>query len=196
MILCVDAKALETSVEVQKAVDLEKIMNDHTKYYNSVEEALKDNFVPLDFCVSIRSIYSNLVVQTTKEDGSRLYYTNITNVQPLPHKGYDLIMYLASICVLSNIKYADGFDDLMFRHSQFMPMGIFNPNPIILNPIIYIHIIVSDEGMEELTKYLKDDREIVNISDIKKDGNLPTFLDTLIVVKKKEEEENAEHNDN
>ena len=96
MILCVDIKALKTSEEVQKDVVLEDLLNNHTKYYDDVKEALLDNFVPLDFSTSIRSIYSNLVVENSKFGGKR-YYTNITDVQPFPHKGYDLIMFLSSI---------------------------------------------------------------------------------------------------
>ena len=183
MLLCVDKTALETSHEVQKAVKLEEIINNHTKYYDSVEEALKDRFVPIDFCVSIRSIYSNRVVQTTKEDGRKIYYTNVTDIQPFPHKGYDLIMYLSSICVMHNVTYKNGFDELMFKHSQFSPIGLYNPDPLVLNPIIYVHIILSDEGIEELPKYLKEDREIVNISDIEKGGCLTALLNTLIEVK-------------
>lgn len=194
MILCVDAKALKTSKEVQKAVNLEEIINDHTKYYESVEEALKDNFVPLDFCVSIRSMYDNSVVQTTKEDGVKIPYTNVTNIQPLPHKGYDLIMFVASTCVLSNINYKDGFDELMFKHSQFVPMGLYNIDPRVLNPVIYTHIIMSDEGMKELAQYLKEGREIVNISDLQKEGSLYAFLNTLVEVKEVKEDE--QHNDN
>ena len=62
MILCIDTTALKTSPDVQKDVDLEDLLNNHTKYYDSEVEALKDHYVPLDFCVSVRSIYSNYVL--------------------------------------------------------------------------------------------------------------------------------------
>ena len=109
MILCVDTKALKTSAEVQTNVKLEDIINNHTKYYDSVEEALKDNYVPLDFSVSIRTLYSNLVVEidAKTEDGNdkKMYYTNMSQVQQFIHKGYDLIMYLTSIGVMMNVNY-------------------------------------------------------------------------------------------
>ena len=104
MILCVDTTALKTSIDVQKDVNLEDILNNHTKYYDTEEEALKDDYAPLDFSVSVRSIYSNLILQIDVVDRKK-YYVNLTNVQPFVHKGYDLIMYLASIGLLYNINY-------------------------------------------------------------------------------------------
>ena len=193
MILCVDIKALKTSEEVQKDVDLEDLLNNHTKYYDDVKEALLDNFVPLDFSTSIRSIYSNLVVENSKFGGKR-YYTNITDVQPFPHKGYDLIMFLSSIGVMHSIDYAIGFDDLMMKHSQFQPIGIYYKGSF-LNPIIYTHIIISDEGIEELRNYLKEGVDIVSIKDMKTEGNVIALTNTLIEVK--EENKDAEQsNDN
>ena len=41
MILCVDTRVLKTSPHVQKDVNLEDILLNHTKYYPSVEEAEK-----------------------------------------------------------------------------------------------------------------------------------------------------------
>lgn len=198
MILCVDTKALKTSAEVQTNVKLEDIINNHTKYYDSVEEALKDNYVPLDFSVSIRTLYSNLVVEidAKTEDGNdkKMYYTNMSQVQQFIHKGYDLIMYLTSIGVMMNVNYSLGFDEVMLEHSQFVPIGLYNPDPTIINPIIYSHILISDVGAKEFDKYLKKGRRFLPISDMKKEGNLYALLDTLIITK--EENIDEEHNDN
>lgn len=198
MILCVDTKALKTSAEVQTNVKLEDIINNHTKYYDSVEEALKDNYVPLDFSVSIRTLYSNLVVEidAKTEDGNdkKMYYTNMSQVQQFIHKGYDLIMYLTSIGVMMNVNYSLGFDEVMLEHSQFVPIGLYNPDPTIINPIIYSHILISDVGAKEFDKYLKKGRRFLPISDMKKEGNLYALLDTLIITK--EEDIDEKHNDN
>ena len=198
MILCVDTKALKTSAEVQTNVKLEDIINNHTKYYDSVEEALKDNYVPLDFSVSIRTLYSNLVVEidAKTEDGNdkKMYYTNMSQVQQFIHKGYDLIMYLTSIGVMMNVNYSLGFDEVMLEHSQFVPIGLYNPDPTVINPIIYSHILISDVGAKEFDKYLKKGRRFLPISDMKKEGNLYALLDTLIITK--EEDIDEEHNDN
>lgn len=193
MILCVDVKALKASPDVQRDVNLEDILNNHTKYYDDMEEALKDNYVPLDFSVSIRSMYSNFVVEIDKGEEKR-YYTNLTEIQPFVHKGYDLIMYLTSIGVMHSVDYKIGFDELMVKHSQFVPIGLYNPDTLLLNPIIYSHIIMSDEGIKELTKYLKSDRTIVPISEIQEKGNIPALLKTLIIVKEEETNEQCDNN--
>lgn len=184
MILCIDTRALKTSPDVQKDVDLEDLLLNHTKYYATEEDAVKDKYVPIDFSISVRSVYSNLVLQTDKEEQKR-YYTNLTEIQPFVHKGYDLIMYLTSIALMHNIDYKLGFDDLMMKHSQFMPIGIYNPDSAVLNPIIYSHVILSDEGAEQLSQYLKSDRRLVTISTMNdsKEGNIQAMLDTIIEVK-------------
>lgn len=189
MILCVDTQVLKTSPDVQKDVDLEDIINNHTKYYDSVEQALEDKYAPLDFSITIRSIHSNLVLQTDKGDEGMRYYTNLTEIQPFIHKGYDLIMYLSSIGLMLNIDYALGFDDLMMKHSQFCPIGLFNPPVPFTNPIIYSHIIISDEGAEDLVKYLKEDRKLVPISEMNKNGNITALLNTIIEVKEETKDE-------
>ena len=194
MILCIDIKALKTSPDVQKDVNLEDLLKNHTKYYLTEEEALKDNFMPLDFSVTVRSIYSNLVLQIDRGEDGKRYCTNLTKIQPFVHKGYDLIMYLSSIGLMHNVDYELGFDDLMAEHSQFMPMGICNPDPFVLNPTIYSHIIISDEGAEEFSKYLKKDRKLVPISEIDKKGILPAMLETLIEVKEESEDEQCNNN--
>lgn len=190
MILCVDATALKTSTDVQKDVNLEDILNNHTKYYDTVEEALEDKYVPLDFSVTVRSIYSNLVLQIDGGEQKR-YYTNLTNIQPFVHKGYDLIMYLTSIGLMHSVDYKLGFDELMMKHSQFVPMGLYNPDTLLLNPIIYSHVLISDEGIKELPNYLKEDRELVPISEIKDLGNIPALLRTLIEVKEETQDESC-----
>ena len=188
MILCVDTTALKTSPDVQKDVNLEDLLNNHTKYYDTVVDAFKDKYTPLDFSVSVRSIYSNLVLQIDKGVEQKRYYTNLTNIQPFMHKGYDLVMYLTSIGLMHSIDYKLGFDELMAKHSQFCPIGLYNPDSAIINPIIYSHVIMSDEGIEQLRQYLKGDSSLVHISDMKSKGNIIALLDTLIEVKKEESE--------
>ena len=187
--LCINMKSLKTSAEVQKDIDIEDLLTNHTKYFNNEKEALCSGFVPLDFSTSIRSMYSNLVVQRNIE-GKHKYYVNITDIQPFPHKGCDLMFYLNSINVMSSVNYKMGFDEFMCKHSQFMLVGLYNPDPSLINPIVYSHIVISDEGMKELPQYLKEDREIVSIKDIDREGNIPAMLDTLILVKERKENAN------
>lgn len=194
MILCVNLKALKPSDDVQKDVDLEDLLKNHTKYYDTEEQALDDNFVPLDFSVTVRSAYSNLVLEIDKGEDGKRYCTNLTKIQPFVHKGYDLIMYLASIGLMHNVEYKLGFDDLMAEHSQFMPMGIYNHGSLLLNPVIYSHIILTDEGAEEFPKYLKENCKLVPISDIDPKGILPAFSRTLIEVKEEAKDEQHDNN--
>lgn len=196
MILCIDTKTLKTSPEVQRDVNLEDLILNHTKYYDSVEDALKDKYVPLDFSVTVRSMYSNLVLQIDKGEQKR-YYINLTNVQPFVHNGYDLIMYLTSIGLMHSVEYKLGFDELMVNHSQFQPIGLYNPDSSVTNPIIYTHVILSDEGAEQLPQYLKSDRELVHINDMNefKKGNITALLDTIIEVKEEmKDESRSDHN--
>ena len=184
MILCVDTQHLNTSDKVQKDINLEELLKDHTKYFYTVEEALEENYVPLDVSTAIRSMYSNLVVERDTADGNK-YYVNSTNIDKFVHKGYDLLMYLTSIGVMHCVDYKKGFDDVMLQHSQFCPIGIYNPDPSLINPIIIVHIVLSDEGAEQLKDYLKLGIKLVPIRHIFYDRNLKALLDELVEVKPK-----------
>lgn len=189
MILCVDLRALRKDpMHVQKDAKIEEILKDHTKYYDTTEEAYADSYAPIDFSVCVRSMYDNTVLQI-ETDGKKLYYQNMTNTPPMPHKGYDLVMYMTSIGVLHFIDYKDGFDDVMMKHSQFQCIGLYNPNPDIINPIVVSHVIMSDEGMKDLEKFFKKGVKAVPIKDMQVIGNLKPILDTLVIVKEEKKDE-------
>lgn len=185
MILCVDTRVLKTSPHVQKDVNLEDILLNHTKYYPSAEEAEKDLYVPLSFSTSVRTVYTNEVLQI-KEDNKYLYYVNHTNVDQFVHKGYDLIMYLSAIGLLSYVEYSYAFDDTMLKHSTMQPIGLYNPDHGFINPIVYSHIIIEDSAVDTFKTFLKPDVELVSFDTMnsRKEGNLVALLDTLITVKK------------
>ena len=189
MILCVDTKALKTSPDVQKDVNLEDILENHTKYYDSYMEALKEDYIPLDFCMSVRTTYSNLVLEIDEGEEKR-YYTNLADINDtFIHKGYDLIMYLTSIGLLHNINYALGFDDIMMKHSQFQSIGLYNPTTKLFNPIIYSQVIIDDACVEDLAKYLMEGRRLVPISEVQKTGNIQALLRTFVEVKEENKDE-------
>lgn len=187
--LCIDKKSIEKVNVIQNKVDLEGLINNHTKHFNNVKEAYKENYVPLDFSVSVRSMYSNLVLEISMEDKC-LYYTNLTDIQKFEHKGYDLVMFVSSLGVMSSFDVNDDFKRCMLEHSQFCPIGLYNPDPEFINPIVYSHIILSDEGAEKIKEHLKDGRKFVPIKDMNVKGNLIAMTDTLIEVKPKEENDN------
>lgn len=194
MILCIDTKSMKCAYEVQKNIKLEELLTKHTKYFDSVEEAVKENHVPLDFAVSVRTVYTNKVMQIDRGDAC-LYYTNLSEIQKFIHKGIDLIMYLASIGLLHSVDYRFGFDECMSKYSTFQCIGLYNPDPDVLNPIVYSHIIISDEGAEELQTFFKEEVSFVPIESIKRQGNVPALLDEFIILNE-EDEENAEHDNN
>ena len=194
MILCVDMTALKEDPEVQRDVDLEDILNNHTKFFDDEETAYKEKYAPLKFCISIRSTYSNKVLE--KEDtifDSKEYYTTIKVTQPFNHKGYDLLMFITSIGIMSNIFYGAGFDDLMFNHSQFQPIGILNlgASPLV-DPIILTHVILTDDAVEEFTKYLMPSRQFVPISEMDVLHN--PLANTLIEIKEEENDATSDNN--
>ncbi len=113
----------------------------------------------------------------------------MTGIPVCIHKGYDLVMYVSSLAMLSVIDYWIGFEELMARHSQFQCIGLYNPSPDFVNPIIYSHIILSDIGMRELEPHLSAGNSVVKIKDIKPLGNINHFIDTLIEVKEESTDE-------
>lgn len=188
MILCVDTKSLDTAPHVQKDIDLGDILLNHTKYYDSVEEAEKALYVPLDFSTSVRTVYTNKVLQI-KEGEKHFYYVNHTNVGQFIHKGYDLVMYLSAIGLMSYVEYSYAFDDTMLKYSTQQPIGLYNPDPGFINPIVYSHIIVADEAEKQFKTFLKSGVEFVTFDVMKQRSkdSLTALLDTLKYVEKKEE---------
>lgn len=189
MFLCVDLKALNCDpYHVQKDAKIEDILTNHTKYFDTTDEAYKADYSPIDFSVCVRSMYDNTVLQVATGDKC-LYYQNMTNTPPVVHKGYDLVMYMTSIGLVHFVDYASGFDNIMMKHSQFDCIGLYNPAPEFINPIVVSHVILSDKGMKEIEKYLKKNVSVVPISSINPVGNLKPIIDTLIIVKEEKKHE-------
>lgn len=186
-VLCVDTSVLrQVPDKVQRDIDLEDILNNHTKLFTR-EEKIVEPYLPLDFAISVRSVYDNTVVQS--DAGNKvLYYTNMTCIGDLPHKGLDLIMYLSSLGVLHLLDYTAECGEIMMKHSQHQPIGLYNPNPRYFHPIIYSHVILSDEGMKLLTPHFKKHCSVVPISGIVPLGNIKALTDTLIIVDKEEDQ--------
>lgn len=187
MILCVDTRHLDTAPYVQKDIDLGDILLNHTKYYESVAEAEKDLYVPLDFSTSVRTVYTNKVLQI-KEGDKYLYYVNHTNVGQFIHRGYDLVMYLSAIGLMSYVDYSYAFDDTMLKYSEQKPMGLYNPDPGFFNPIVYSHVIIADEAEEQFKTFLKPEVGLVtfDIMRQRQKDSLTALLDTLKEVKKED----------
>lgn len=184
MILCVDTTKIDTRPTVQKDVNIQELLTSHVKYYQDAESAEKDLYVPLDFSISVRSIYTNLVAQL-KEGEEYRYYVNQARVDQFVHKGLDLAMYLSAIGMMTYVDYSVEFDEVMFKHSAFQPIGLYNPDHGFMNPIVYSHVYIADEAVEKFKTFFKPDVSFVHIDTMRerKKGNLSALLDTLITVK-------------
>lgn len=161
MILCIDSTKLLRSKTVQKP-KLEGLLLNHTKFYDSAEEAKKDLYVPLDFAIAIRSD-EDKILQITDEHGT-YYFPRYTDVQRFVHKGYDLVMFLASLMMLENVVYSTEYEVAMVKYSAFLPIGLYNPFPEVINPTVFSNVIIHEEGIEEFSKYLKEGRKFVTFS--------------------------------
>ena len=79
----------------------------------------------------------------------------------------------------------------MFQHTQIQIIGLYNPDPAMINPIIYSHVLISDVGVESLPQYLKEGVSLVDIKTMKEncEGNIPAMLETIIEVKEEQKDE-------
>ena len=187
MILCIDATKIPRSKTVQKP-KLEGLLLNHTKFYDSAEESMKDLYVPLDFAIAIRTD-ADKILQITDDKGT-YYFPRLSNIQRYIHKGYDLVMFLSSLMILENVDYSLKYEELMVKYSAFIPVGIYNPFPEVINPVILSNIIIAEDGLEEFCQILKDGRKFVTFneaSDIVDDSVRPLFDATMC--KKEEEDE-------
>ena len=189
----VEMNALKVSNSVQRDIDLEDILLNHTRFYDDKDRALKDGFIPLQFATTVRTVFSNRVVGVKDKTKIKTpkYYINLGKVEMFPHKGLDLVMYLSSVALFNIVEYKKGFDDLML-HSEFQSIGIYNPDPTVFDPIIYSHIYIDDSWEKDFEKYMNGRSEWYDIESVKKHYplNIKALIDTLIITSKKEEDIN------
>ena len=190
----VDKNVLKVSNEVQRDIDIEDILLNHTRVYDDDKRANIDGFVPLTFSTSVRTVYTNKVVQILRKSlrgNTSEYCVHLGRIELLPHRGLDLIMYLSSISLFHMVNYREGFDDVML-HSEFQNIGIYNPNPDLISPMIYSHIYIDDSWEKDFEKYLNERSKWYDIDSVKKHYplNIKALIDTLIITSKKEEDIN------
>lgn len=171
---------------IQKNLDLGVIVS--TAQHFS-EDSVPLDCVPVQFAISVRSCYDNTVLQTESAVGSQcfnLYHFIRMCKEEFPHKGYDLIMYLSSLTFLTLVDYCQEVEQVMFQHSQFQPIGLYSPDPDCYNPVVYSHIILSDEGMKLLTPHLKPGVKCVTIDSMKPRKQDEVFTRTIFNIQKEE----------
>ena len=185
--LCVNYDVLKTSSDVQRDVNLEEILIKHTNYYLNVESALKDHYAPLNVCMSLRTVYTNQIMQLQLHEGGVRYYVNITDIKPCIHKGYDLVMFLSSVGLMQCMKdqYNEDLLNSTMLRSEFKPIGLYNPDPLIVNPTVYSHIILDDEVADQLSEQFKSGVKFIPLSEVRQNhvGNIKALIDTFVEVK-------------
>lgn len=180
MIACIDKSLLKVRVSVQKDVDVEEVLS-KLQFFNTREEAYESGCVPLCFCTSVRTAYTNMVVE--HETDRKRYYVSLNLNQALPHKGYDLVAYLSSLAVAKLIDCTLPENHKLMFNSQFTPIGVYNPDPGICDPIIYSHVIIKDDNLEALKSALLEGNQLVSIKDMNRKGNLLALLNEVLIVK-------------
>lgn len=183
--LFVEAKSLPQDFKVRRDIDAEDVLTNHIEFANEP----KEGYVPLDFALSVRSIYDNTVLGFKNADGYTTYYQRMTNIGPyLPHRGLDLWMYVSSLAFLECVNYTNEVDNIMLRHSQFQPVGVLYPPCTTDNPVFYAHLYLSDPGMKLLQPHLKPEIVVTPIQTMTYQGNPSALLETLIIVKEENHE--------
>lgn len=181
MIACLKKDLLKQNLKVQKSIELERVLDD-LKYFNTREEAYAEECVPVCFVTAVRTAYTNLVVEHETEHGSR-NYVSLNLGQVLPHKGYDLVTYMSSLAVAKLVDCTNHESQRLMFNSQFIPIGLYNPDPGVCDPVIYSYVVVNDDKVETLRELLLPGNRLVPIESMNTQGNLKELLNELIVVK-------------
>lgn len=194
LVFSIDTKHIEAKEGLQKDLKLEDLLLNHCKY---VED--EEGYVPVDFANSIRSIYTNKVMTQhvksldEEEEYDRAYqYRGTTDV--LPHRGYDLVMFMSSVLCMQSVKpeHWRTFEQVMMQ-SQFMPVGLlYTPfmQSMGMNPVIYTHTIIRDEDVDNFSTCLADGYKMVNLCDVNPHRHFKELLDSLMILKGEEDGSN------
>lgn len=177
-VLYIKKAVIKTDETLQKKIDIEELLIDNIEYFSDAEEAYKNGYIPLNFCVSVRSMYDNTVII----DERGMCYSKKLLTQPTPCRGYDLLFYCSKMALMKFFNFSNSFSEIMFNHSQFIPIGLYYSG--VNNPVLYSHVIMTDIGMKELESHLKEGVKIIPISNIDTTKNRGVYTDTLISVKR------------
>ena len=149
MIACLKKRPAQTEYSGAENVKLDKVL-ESLKYFDTREEAYKEDYVPVCFVTAVRTAYSNLVVEHEVDHLGQRNYVSLNLSQVLPHKGYDLMMFMSSLAVAKMIDCTKPENQRLMFSSQFSPIGVYNPDPGICDPVIYSHIVINDDKVEDL----------------------------------------------
>lgn len=181
LVLCVKKSDMEMSVDLQKDNLVDVLTG--AKYFE--EKEIPEDYVPLDFAITIRSTYTNKVVLCTHSDSnSERCFFNLTKIPYVIHKGFDLVMFISSIAVMKMCDQTKAplVANVMMK-SKFDIIGLLNLDPEVFNPIVYSHVILEDDTVEVFESLLAEGFRIVPISDLPEHENFRAFKESLILCK-------------
>lgn len=176
MLACIPKNKIRQCNLMQKNIKIEEVLSE-LEYFESEEEAIKNDCVPLSFVTSIRTAYSNLVVN---HEGK--YYVSLTLASVVPHIGYDLLAFMSSSAVAKVIDCTKKENQELMFQSQLVPVGVYNPDVGICNPIIYSQVVIKDDLSDSLNNSLLEGNSLESISDMKREGNMSAILNEIILV--------------
>lgn len=179
MIIAVNPKNFKVlAKEVDKKFKVEDML-ENCKYFNSSLEALKEGYLPVTIGVSIRTTFTNKVVEFEKD----CYVKTASDVFD---DRYDLDLYniiekigkITFGCLKHNFKVGM----FMVEYSFLDVIGLYHEEGSD-EVILLAHVIISDTGLSVLEENLKEGVKLVNIRDMSYASNdSPVLLSTLVEV--------------
>ena len=179
MIIAVNPKNFKVLVkEVDKKFKVEDML-ENCKYFNSSLEALKEGYLPVTIGVSIRTTFTNKVVEFEKD----CYVKTASDVfdDRYDLDLYNLIEKIGKItfgCLKHNFKVGM----FMVEYSFLDVIGLYHEEGSD-EVILLAHVIISDTGLSVLEENLKEGVNLVNISDMSYANGNPDLLAILVEVK-------------
>ena len=169
-------------------IKLENIINS-CKYFP--DGSVGEGYVPLTLGITIRDKTTNRVlVKRVEKDNIKRTFIYLNDITPIPHVGYDLIMFLSSVGVTGLIKNKD---NMMVAFSSVMSESVFDvngllwmecntePNCILLDPMVMTTIYVNADNF---SKYIVEDWKFARISEVKEEsGFIKCITDDLVEIK-------------
>ena len=185
---CVKNDILKVSSDVQRDIDIIEILNSAKLVMGTEEELRKQGYAFLHFATTFRTVYTNEVVlhKNKRKDWKSYVLMDVTT--PLPHKGLDLVMYLSACSVFLVASYKNGLTDELLMHTEHQCIGLYNPSPDFVDPVIYSHVYLDDSSLNTFSRCLTKGNMFVPISTLSEED---AFDKTLIIVEKKEEDNNV-----
>lgn len=183
MIIALDPKNFKVLTgEINKHIGNTEDMLKNCKLFNSSLEAVKEGYLPITLGVSIRTLFTNKVVEFERD----CYVKMVSDVFN-KHQDLDLYTLISKIGETTFDCFKRGFNVGMFmiEYSFLDVIGMYHEGGS--DEVIFLaHVLIADEGLPELEKNLKEGIRVVNIGDMSYANDNPALLETLVEVKDNE----------